>query len=347
MSASLLVLAGALAAGSPPAVDAQTQTDSPPPAAPVQTPPPASTTPAPSPAAAPSSVPAASPPPATPASPDAAVPPLAPQSSDTQAPAAAAPPATAPATSAQAPEPAVSPGPTKDIIVTGLGKPPASDPLQGVNLKSFEVVQSVDRAIVGPVSMSYAKHVPRPIRSGVHNVLTLLEEPTVFVNFLLQHRVGKAAGTLARVAINATLGVGGVFDIAKRRPFNLPHHNNGFADTMGFYGVRQGAYLFLPLVGSTTVRDLAGRIMDLSLLSVTLGGPLKSPYYTNTRGVLASLDYRVAMDDDIKRLRDQSPNAYKSMREYYFQVRAAEIEELHGRKPANPVPPAWPDTPVK
>ncbi len=346
MSASLLVLAGALAAGSPPAVDAQTQTDSPPPAAPVQTPPPASATPAPSPVAAPSSVPAASPPPATPASPDAAVPPLAPQSSDTQAP-AAAPPATAPATSAQAPEPTVSPGPTKDIIVTGLGKPPASDPLQGVNLKSFEVVQSVDRAIVGPVSMSYAKHVPRPIRSGVHNVLTLLEEPTVFVNFLLQHRVGKAAGTLARVAINATLGVGGVFDIAKRRPFNLPHHNNGFADTMGFYGVRQGAYLFLPLVGSTTVRDLAGRIMDLSLLSVTLGGPLKSPYYTNTRGVLASLDYRVAMDDDIKRLRDQSPNAYKSMREYYFQVRAAEIEELHGRKPANPVPPAWPDTPVK
>jgi len=335
LSASLLVVASALAAGAPPAVDTAIQIDTPPASSPVQTTPPDSAAPVASP------VPAPTAPPAETASPDAASPPPAVQ-----------PPASPPSES-QAPTPPVAtappeaPGPTKDIIVTGLGKAPPSDPLQGVNLKSFEVVQSVDRAIVGPVSMGYAKHVPHPVRAGVHNVLTLLEEPTVFVNFLLQHRIGKAAGTLARAAINATLGIGGLIDVAKRRPFNLPHRNNGFADTMGFYGVRQGAYLFLPLVGSTTVRDLAGRIMDLSLLSVAVGGPFKSPYYANARGVLASVDYRVAMDDDFKRLRDESPNAYKSMREYYFQMRAAEIEQLHGRKPAVPVKPAWPATPVK
>ncbi|WP_287459893.1 VacJ family lipoprotein [Sphingomonas sp.] len=344
MTASLLVFASALVAGSFPVAEAQTQRESSPgsvaaaPASPTAAPSPTPTTPSPA-------TPSPASPPPTVASPDTAPPPVAPPAAsaptDTQA------PQSAPTSASPAAAPELTPGAPKDIVVTGLGKPPASDPLQGVNLKSFEVVQSVDRAIVGPVSMGYAKHVPRPIRSGVHNVLTLLEEPTVFVNFLLQHRIGKAAGTLARVAVNATLGIGGLIDVAKRRPFNLPHRNNGFADTMGFYGVRQGAYLFLPLVGSTTVRDLAGRIMDLSLLSVAVGGPFKSPYYANTRGVLASLDYRVAMDDDFKRLRDESPNAYKSMREYYFQVRAAEIEQLHGRKPKTPAPPAWPATPVK
>lgn len=231
-------------------------------------------------------------------------------------------------------QPVPAPADTSGIVVTARGKPPPIDPLQGVNLKSFEVVQSVDRAVVGPIAMAYATRVPSPIRSGVHNVLVLLNEPTVFVNFLLQHRIGKAVETLGRMAINATLGLGGLIDVAKRPGINLPHRPNGFADTMGFYGVKQGPYLFVPLIGSTTVRDLAGRIMDLSLLSVTIGGPFSSPYYSPARGTLSSIDDRVEFDTELRRLRDESPDGYDSLRKYYLDKRAAEIDALHGRKPA-------------
>jgi phospholipid-binding lipoprotein MlaA len=173
-------------------------------------------------------------------------------------------------------------------------------------------------------------------------VLILLSEPTIFVNFLLQHKVGKAGETLARVTVNATLGLGGLIDVAKRPAFNLPYRPNGFADTMGFYGVRSGPYLFLPLIGSTTTRDLAGRIMDLALLPAAIGGPFKSPYYGPVEGTIDAIDYRVEVDADLRRLRDESPDAYVSMRQSYLEMRQAEIDGLHGKKHAAPAPVAAP-----
>ncbi|MFX6258432.1 MlaA family lipoprotein, partial [Acinetobacter baumannii] len=88
---------------------------------------------------------------------------------------------------------------------------------------------------------------PVPVRSGIRNFLYNLREPIVFVNFLLQHKAGKAAETLGRFVVNSTVGVGGLFDMAKRRPIHLPRRPNGFADTLGFYGVKPGPFLFLPL----------------------------------------------------------------------------------------------------
>lgn len=102
-----------------------------------------------------------------------------------------------------------------------------------------------------------------PIRSGLRNFRFNLHEPIVCVNFLFQHKVGKAGETLARFAINSTIGVAGVFDMAKRRTFRLPRRRNGFGDTMGFYGVKPGPYFFLPLIGPTTARDLLGTVAGL------------------------------------------------------------------------------------
>src|SRR3546814_1283739 len=76
-----------------------------------------------------------------------------------------------------------------------------------------------------------------------------------FLNFLLQFKIGKAAETLGRFAVNTTFGVGGLFDVAKTMPFNLPYRRNGFANTLGFYGVEPGPYFYLPLIGSTTLRS--------------------------------------------------------------------------------------------
>src|SRR5258706_52610 len=200
------------------------------------------------------------------------VPQVAPDASDqaVRVPAEPAPAAERPPPAAQAegqtPTEPAAPAPRpgvdqNDIVVTGRPHAPG-DPLENVNAKSFAVTQSVDKAFVGPVALAYKKHVPAPVRSGLRNFLYNLKEPDVFLNFLLQLKPGKAMETLGRFAINSTIGGAGLFDVAKRRPFKLPRRPNGFADSLGYYGVKPGPFLFLPLIGPTTVRDLVASGLD-------------------------------------------------------------------------------------
>ncbi|MFX8790031.1 MlaA family lipoprotein, partial [Acinetobacter baumannii] len=86
-------------------------------------------------------------------------------------------------------------------------KTPA-DPLAALNARSFEVIQSVDRAVVGPMAMGYKSAVPSPIRSGLRNFLRNLEEPVSALNYVLQLKPGRAAKSVVRFAFNTTVGVG-------------------------------------------------------------------------------------------------------------------------------------------
>ena len=217
------------------------------------------------------------------------------------------------------------------IVVTANQGPPKGDPIAVVNEVSFGAVQSVDKAIIAPIAYGYRDGLPRPIRDGMHNVLNNLDEPVVFLNFLLQLKIGKAAETVGRFAINSTIGVAGLFDVAKKHPINLPRRSNGLADTLGYYGVDPGPYLFLPVFGSTTVRDLLGRIVDLSLLPATVGKPFTNPIVSATKGVLSSIDDRVENDVILTRIQE-SGNPYAAMREYYLMKRQAEIDVLKGKR---------------
>jgi phospholipid-binding lipoprotein MlaA len=158
-----------------------------------------------------------------------------------------------------------------------------------------------------------------------------LDEPIVFVNFLLQFKIGKAAETVGRFAINSTIGVAGLFDFAKKHPINLPRRSNGLADTLGYYGVGPGPYLYLPLIGSTTVRDVLGRVADLSLLPAAVGKPFSNPIVSATKGALSSIDDRVENDVILTRVQE-SGNPYAAMREYYLKKRQAEIDVLKGKR---------------
>ena len=107
------------------------------------------------------------------------------------------------------------------IVVTANQGPPKGDPIAVVNEVSFGAVQSVDKAIIAPIAYGYRDGLPAPIRDGMHNVLNNLDEPVVFLNFLLQLKIGKAAETVGRFAINSTIGVAGLFDFAKGPRQNL------------------------------------------------------------------------------------------------------------------------------
>lgn len=234
-----------------------------------------------------------------------------------------------------------------DVTVTARQKT-EGDPLEKMNTMSFELTQKVDRAVVAPISLTFAKIVPTPVRDGLGNFLFNLHEPRVFVNFLLQHKVGKAVETVARFVVNSTIGIGGLFDIAKRKPFKLPRRPNGFADTLGFYGVKPGAYLFLPIVGPTTIRDIVGSIADQSLLPLTVGRPFNRAAFTLPTSIARTLDHRAYFDEELRRLREGPKDLYSARRDLYLQMRQDEIDDLRGRphtpirssmRPAEPVTP--------
>jgi phospholipid-binding lipoprotein MlaA len=226
----------------------------------------------------------------------------------------------------------------EDIVVTAKRRAIAADPLENINETSFEVIQSVDKAFVGPVAIAYREKIPNPLRVGIRNFLSNIGEPIMFVNFVLQLKPGKAAETAGRFAINSTLGIAGVMDVAKKKPFHLPHRVNGFAYTMGYYGIKSGPYLYLPFIGPTTLRDVTGRIMDLMLLPLAVGQPLNNPFYALPAGVLSSLDDRAEFDAELTRLRTQSGDPYAALRAYYLNKRQAEIDALRGRHSPPPVP---------
>ena len=226
------------------------------------------------------------------------------------------------------------------IVVTGRLHADPGDPVEAVNTVSFSAVQAVDQAFVGPVSLAYKRTLPEPVRSGLRHFLDNLQEPVVFFNYLLQLKPGKAAETLGRFAINSTIGVGGLIDVAKNKPFRLPRHPNGFAFTLGYYGVKPGPFLFLPIIGPTTVRDLFGRWVDLLVLPVSIGKPFNRPAYGATTLTFRSIDERAEADERLSKLRTGSSDFYRALRDDYLKNRQAEIDALHGKhgKAADPQP---------
>ncbi|MEA1082917.1 VacJ family lipoprotein [Sphingomonas sp. CD22] len=218
-----------------------------------------------------------------------------------------------------------------DIVVTARENSAKIDPLRALNERSFEATEAVDKALVAPIARAYKKTAPKPFRDGVHNVLYNLREPVVFVNFLLQHKIGKAVETVGRFGINTTIGLLGAFDIAKRKPFKLPRRGNGFADTLGFYGVPPGPFMFLPLVGPTTVRDLIGGGVDRLVLPIAAGRRVTRPAFVIPAAVLGVLDHRSEFDDTLRTLHEDAADPYANTRTFYLQRRQAEIDHLRGR----------------
>ena len=228
---------------------------------------------------------------------------------------------------------------------------PRHDPLEGMNRGLYRVGDSLDRGIVHPIVAVYRRIVPRPVRQGVHNVLQNLDEPVVFVNDVLQGHPKAAGTTVIRFAANSTVGVAGIFDAAATA--GLPHHDNGFGSTLGHYGVAPGPFIYLPLLGPTTLRDAFGEGIDF------VADPLSWTRFGNAQTVgiartgLDLLDEREQADARLRALRNTAADPYATLRSVYLQSREAEIKgpeaplETLPELPepsATPEPPPAPDT---
>jgi phospholipid-binding lipoprotein MlaA len=241
------------------------------------------------------------------------------------APPAPLPPAPPPAADEQAPpEEEVN-----EIVVEGDYGPPAGDPAERINAETYRLTQAVDDAVIEPVAYAYRDGLPEPVRDGLGNVVKNLGEPSNALNFLLQGKIGKAFGSLGRLAINSTLGLGGLIDVAGKPGIGIPYRRNGFANTMGYYGVGPGAYLYLPVTGATSVRDLVGSTLDQALLPFAIGKPFNQPEYAVTYFVVNGLDQRLELDAELAEIA-ASDDPYAMRRDTYLAKREREIAALKG-----------------
>jgi phospholipid-binding lipoprotein MlaA len=224
-----------------------------------------------------------------------------------------------------------------EIVVEGEYGPPTGDPAEKLNATSYRITQAVDGAVIEPMAYAYRDGLPEPIRDGLGNVVRNLGEPSNALNFLLQGKVGKAFGSLGRLAINSTLGIGGLIDIAGQPGIGIPYRDNGFANTMGFYGVGPGAYLYLPVTGATSVRDIIGSTLDQALLPFLVGKPFSEPEYAVSYFVINGLDERIEVDAELAAIR-ASEDPYAARRDTYLAMRAREIAALKGEVVEQPQP---------
>ncbi len=138
--------------------------------------------------------------------------------------------------------------------------PDRRDPLESFNRSVFGFNDRLDTALVKPVATVYRDVTPDWFRTGVGNFFNNIEDVWSTANNLLQGRGADAADSAKRVAVNTTVGLLGAFDVASR--IDIDKHPANFGLTLGRWGVGTGPYLVLPLLGPSTLRDLAGMPVD-------------------------------------------------------------------------------------
>ncbi len=230
-----------------------------------------------------------------------------------------------------------------------LAAPANDDPAEHMNRVGFAIYEVLDRAIFRPAAMVYVHVVPPPIRIGLAHVISNLHEPVVAANDLMQGRLRKARSSLVRFAVNSTAGVAGLLDVATR--IGVPHHDNGFALTLGRAGVRPGPFLFLPIGGPTTVRDAVGDAVDglMDPLQWFVGGAklIVGPRLTElvvTKNVVSGLDERSNADQALDAVLADATDPYATLRSLYLQNQQAKIDDVPPG--ALPVLPAFDDQPA-
>ena len=211
------------------------------------------------------------------------------------------------------------------LLLAGCATDPtgANDPYQDTNRAVFNFNNKVDEYVLAPTARAYVAVVPDPARQGVHNFLLNLDLPVTFANDLLQGEMDRAGDTLGRFTINSTLGIGGLLDPAS--DFGIPYHKEDFGQTLGTWGVGEGPYIVLPLLGPDPPRDAAGQVVDIFLDPSTYIPIREHIWWSLGRRTLAIIDVRSRNLDTVENIERGSVDYYASVRSLYRQLRNNEI----------------------
>lgn len=205
---------------------------------------------------------------------------------------------------------------------TSYGASDNGDPLEPVNRAVFAVNDVLDQVVLRPVSYVYKEAVPDPIRDVVRNFLRWLKSPVILANDLMQGDWNHAKVTSARFLVNGAMF--GIVDAADG--LGLPYREEDFGQTLGTYGVPDGAFLMLPLLGPSNVRDTTGLVVDYFIDPFTYLGErdFRRPFGIGRR-VMQAVDFRAENFDRIDDLRSDSIDFYAKVRSIYRQQRKAAV----------------------
>ena len=211
--------------------------------------------------------------------------------------------------------------PVADPTLPDPAAPPAPghDPWEHWNRKVHAFNMAIDRAVAAPLARAYVKVVPRPVRLGVGNFFSNLGQPVSALNALLQGKPGQAGQSLGRFLVNATVGLGGLFDPASR--MDIPNRSEDFGQTLGVWGWETSRYVELPLFGPRTVRDVFGLVGDGQV------SPLRQvdddAWRVGLQG-LQLVDLRTQLFA-VDRLREGAADEYALVRDAWMQRRDYQI----------------------
>lgn len=215
---------------------------------------------------------------------------------------------------------------------------PDNDPLEFVNRFTFAFNDAVDTLLFQPAAATYRFIVPEPVQDGIRNALRNLNSPVIFANDLLQGELDRAETTFMRFLINSTLGVAGIFDVASE--FGYEYHDEDFGQTLGVWGVGEGFYLVLPLLGPSSARDTVGIVVDsymdpwpYLLDYMDLASDDTISYIQIGRRGMEGLDIRARNIEVIENVKKDAVDYYARIRTLYRQnreaaIRNGELEEI-------------------
>jgi phospholipid-binding lipoprotein MlaA len=201
-----------------------------------------------------------------------------------------------------------------------------NDPLEDVNRATLKVNEAADKVVLEPIAKGYRYVTPEPLRVTVRNFLRNLRSPVVIGNELLQGDFEGAGNATARLIINTLAGFGGILDLAEMG--GIEHEPEDFGQTLAKWGVGDGMYVMLPLLGPSTVRDATGTLVDSYADPVRIylfNVDEEHLHYTRVGAeVVSKREELIEVIDDLRR---NSFDYYAAIRSAYYQHRRALIND--------------------
>ena len=190
------------------------------------------------------------------------------------------------------------------------------DPLEPLNRAVYTFNDGVDHLLIKPAAEFYRFIIPDFARTGVSNFFSNLNDVIVALNSLLQGKLAQAGSDLMRIVANSTIGVLGLFDVATEA--GLEKHNEDFGQTLGYWGIGDGPYLVLPLLGPSSARDTVGWVGDFYAWPVTY---IKDNGTRNTLIAVRFVTFRADLLEASRILETAALDPYQFVRDAYLQRR--------------------------
>ena len=194
------------------------------------------------------------------------------------------------------------------------------DPFEETNRVIYEFNEVVDDNLLEPVSRAYQDHMSDFLQNRVSHFFGNLRDVSTLANQILQFKIEQSAITLSRIVVNSTVGLYGLFDIAT--DISLTTDNEDFGQTLAVWGVEEGPYIMLPLMGPSTLRDGAGLYVDLTSDANLINE--MDDLGAISASAMNIVDKRVELLPATDLL-DQSDDPYIAMRSSYLQKRKFDI----------------------